>query len=369
MSGDRRLPGAPGLSLTAGVAHLDPAQAVFDGMVEGWSTQMLARGLRRSTIRGRVDLVRRFARFTNEYPWQWGPGDLEEFTTALRTVSPPKELSTIRGYHNQLGLFLTFVTDPRYQWAAECERRFNTHPVQICHEWNTVVHREEFEGRPGRRPLSMAELQQLFDHADGLVDAVAASGRKGALAAARDACLIKVVYGWGLRRSEAVMLDVADCHRHPGASRFAELGALHVRWGKARRGGPPRRRTVASLFDWAVEALEYYLSEIRPRFDVGEHPALWVTERRSRLSRRAVDERFASYREALGLPAEIDLHCLRHSYATHLVEAGYPERFVSEQLGHGASASTAIYTSVSDDFKNQVLERALAGAFASGGPL
>ncbi|MHA6780692.1 tyrosine-type recombinase/integrase [Pseudonocardia saturnea] len=56
-----------------------------------------------------------------------------------------------------------------------------------------------------------------------------------------------------------------------------------------------------------------------------------------------------------------------HTYATHLAEAGYPERFISEQLGHAAAATTAIYTSVSDDFKNQVLGRALAGAFEPGG--
>ena len=162
------------------------------------------------------------------------------------------------------------------------------------------------------------------------------------------------------------MLDVTDWHRHPGADRFGEFGAVQVRWGKAKKGSPPRRRMVASLFDWSVEALRFYLEEVRPRFDVGEHPALWVTERRSRLSGRAVDERFASYREALGFGDEIDLHCLRHSYATHLAESGYPERFISDQLGHQVAATTAIYTSVSDDFKNQVLNRALAGAFVQG---
>lgn len=367
MSDRRLLAGAPGPSLAGGVAHLDPARAVFVAMIEGWETQMLARGLREATIEPRLALVRRFASFTNDYPWRWGPGDVEEFTALLRSSTPPLALSTIRGYHNQLGLFLAFLTDPRYGWAAECENRFDSHPVQICHEWNTVAHRDEFEGRPGRRPLSATELQRLFDHADDLVDVVVASGRKGALAAARDACLIKVVYGWGLRRTEAVKLDVADCHRHPDAPKFGELGQLHVRWGKAKRGGPPRRRMVLSLFDWAVEAVEYYLAEVRPRFDVGDHPALFVTERRSRLSGRAVDERFATYREALKFPPEIDLHCLRHSYATHLAESGYPERFVSEQLGHAGLSTTSIYTSVSDDYKNQVLRRALAGAFELGG--
>ena len=77
----------------------------------------------------------------------------------------------------------------------------------ICHEWNTAVHASEFEGRPGRRALTAVELQRFFDHADDQVDRVAGSGRKGTLAAFRDAALFKVVYAWGLRRREAVMLD------------------------------------------------------------------------------------------------------------------------------------------------------------------
>jgi integrase/recombinase XerC len=362
------LAGSSGLSLVAGVVHLDPQPAMFDAMVGGWTAQMTSRGLKASSIVSRRWIVKRFAVFTNEYPWDWSPADLEGFVSFLRSRQPrPLEWSTIRGYENQLGGFMTFLTDARYGWAAECEARFGTHPVQICHGSNTLRHCDEFEGRPGRRPLTLAELQDLFDYADGQVKAVAASGRKGTLAAFRDAALWKTVFAWGLRRAEASMLDVGDCHRHPGAERFGMYGSLHVRWGKAVRGGQPRRRSVLSLMDWAVEALEEYVVEVRPRFDPGEHPALWVTERRSRMSPRAIDERFAVCRQAVGLPDEIDLHCLRHSYVTHLVESGYPERFVSEQVGHRASATTAIYTSVSDDFKNQVLGRALAGAFAIGG--
>jgi site-specific recombinase XerC len=90
-----------------------------------------------------------------------------------------------------------------------------------------------------------------------------------------------------------------------------------VRWGKAKRGSPRRRRSVLSVFDWAVEALKQYTEEVRPAFGFSDHPALWLTERGGRISPRALDERFAVYRDALGLPGELDLHCLRHSYVTH----------------------------------------------------
>jgi site-specific recombinase XerD len=78
--------------------------------------------------------------------------------------------------------------------------------------------------------------------------------------------LFKVMFGWGLRRHETARLDVVDVRPHHALPEFRAIGALHVRYGKAMRGGPPQRRTVLSVFDWAVAALEQYLAEIRPCF-------------------------------------------------------------------------------------------------------
>ncbi len=350
-------------ALAAGVVHLDPESAVFQAMIDGWTAQMLSRGLKRDTIGSRVSMVRRFAAFTNEYPWQWHPADLEDFAAALRSREKPAALSTLEGYEGQLAVFCDYVCDTRYGWVATCEERFGSHPIQVCTEKNRIRHNTEYEGDPRRRPFTREELQAFFDHADSEVDRIRATGRKGALAALRDSALLKVVYGWGLRRNEAVMLDVADLHPSAAGARFGGYAALHVRYGKAKRGGSPRRRTVHSLLDWSVEALQEYVEQVRPAFGFPAHPAVWVTERGSRLSKRALDDRFAAYREAVGLPPELDLHCLRHSYVTHLVEDGYPERFVTDQVGHQWGSTTAIYCSVSDDFKKRILAKAIAGAF------
>jgi hypothetical protein len=86
------------------------------------------------------------------------------------------------GYQTTLRLFCDYLTDRRYEWVDECQRRFDSVPSQVCHEWNTVAHLSEYEGRPERRPLTYDELQALFDHADARVDRIAAAGRKGALA-------------------------------------------------------------------------------------------------------------------------------------------------------------------------------------------
>jgi site-specific recombinase XerC len=108
-----------------------------------------------------------------------------------------------------------------------------------------------------------------------------------------------------------------------------------------------------------VGVFDHYLTEVRPRFGVRGHPALWVTERCGRLSKRGVNEAFETARNAAGLPAELDLHSLRHSMITHLVEFDYPERFVQDQAGHATASSTAIYTGVSDEYRNQLLRRKL----------
>ncbi len=111
--------------------------------------------------------------------------------------------------------------------------------------------------------------------------------------------------------------------------------------------------------DWIVEALGHWLDDVRPAFGAGRHPACGVTERRGRLSKRSIDDAFTAARIAAGLPPELDLHCLRHSYITHLIEFGYPEKFVQDQAGHSCASSTAIYSGVSDEFRNQLLEKAL----------
>jgi site-specific recombinase XerD len=177
----------------------------------------------------------------------------------------------------------------------------------------------------------------------------------------RDAAMLKTVYAFGLRRREACGLDVADLRRNPKAADYGEIGALFVRWGKSSNGSPPKRRTVLTVpeMDWVVPVLAAYLGEIRPRLAPGGHPALWVTERCGRISYRGLNRAFGEARDLAGLPGELDLHSLRHSYVTHLVEFDYPERFVQDQVGHAYASTTAIYTGVSDEYRNRLLERSL----------
>lgn len=353
--------GAAHLVLVEGAALLRPEPAVFDAMLAGWRLQQGSRLLAGPTVESRDKTLRRFQSFTGEHPWRWGPGDVEEWTVSLRSAG--RAHSTIRAYHNALAMFMSYVCDARYGWVAECEERFGTHPVQVCTEWNTAEHVADYEGDPGRRPFTRAELQSFFDYADEAVAAARARGRKGWLAAWRDSALFKVTYAWGLRRREASMLDVADFTANPAAPELGRFGMLAVRYGKAMRGSPPRRRNVATVMPWAAEAVEEYLVEVRPCYGAPAHPAMWLTERGGRIGIRHMNERFAAYRDALGLASELSPHCLRHAYVSHLVEDGVDPLFVQQQVGHSWASTTAVYTSVSSDYRNRVMREALSRAF------
>lgn len=361
------LAGSAHMELVSGVVHLRPQDAMFESMLRGWRAQQAARGLQSATIEAREKLVRRFLEFTNAYPWQWTPGDVDDWTLSL-TSEKHLAPSSIRGYQTDLRLFSEYVTDGRYGWAVECEKAFGTFPVAICHEWNTIAHLNEYEGSPEARPFTREELQRFLDYADEQVERAVRARRKGVLAAYRDATMFKVLYAWGLRRTECSKLDLVDFGRNPAAQQFGRFGMLHVRYGKAVRGQPPRRRNVPSVMGWAVEAVADYVENVRPRFGCAEHPALWVTERAGRLQPAEINARFVAYRDALGLPKALTPHSLRHSWVTHLTEDGVDRRFIQEAVGHRCDTSTAIYTHVSGDFMNTALRKALAPAFQAPAP-
>jgi len=344
------------------VSPLDPHQATWEAMLEGWERQQRVRFLKPTTIHKRRRLVTRLMEFSNLYPWQWTAAEVEAFIDSLRSAPTLMAVSTARNYAVELRLFLEYLTDPRYGWVQACMEQFGAAPTQVLDEWNTVVHVNDYEGAPGRRPLSYDEVQRLFDAADDLVEQAKNRHRKGVLAAYRDAAILKTIYAFGLRRQEAWGLDLTDLRRNPKIPAYGSTGAVMVRWGKSSRGSGPKRRTVLLVpeMDWWIPVIQQWLTELRPRLAPAAHPAVWITERRGRLDWRGINVAFTHARDAAGLDPVLDLHSLRHSYVTHLIEFDYPERFVQEQVGHTYASTTAIYTSVSDAYRNTLLRRALA---------
>lgn len=353
----KRSEGGTRLRVVGAEAAEDAERAVFAAMVEGWRTQRLARNLSFSTVAAGARVVARFAEAVGTYPWQWSPADLESFMAELRERDRLSR-STLRSYGLTIASFLGYACDPVYGWDKVCLERFASHPVQICRRDNLPRHTVDAEANPARRPLTKSECQRLFDAADERAAAARDKGVKGFAPAFRDATMLKVAYAFGLRRHELVMLERVDFSPNPHAPEFGAYGVCQVRHGKAANGSPPRRRGVLTVMAWSAGVVAEWVEEVlacwRP-----EGLGLWPSERDGRVSEDRVNNAFAACAQKAGLPKGLSPHCLRHAYVSHLIEDGYDPLFVQQQVGHRHSSTTALYTSVSSDYRTRVLRAAL----------
>jgi integrase/recombinase XerC len=148
--------------------------------------------------------------------------------------------------------------------------------------------------------------------------------------AARDAALLEILYGSGLRASEAVGLDWRDVS-------FGQQ-QLHVRSGK---GAKDRIVPLTSAARAALQAL----AQVSERSSSGRAP-VFLGSRDTRLDVRSVGRIVARSMRDAGV-AEVNPHALRHSCATHLLDDGADLRSIQELLGHASLSTTQRYTHVS----------------------
>ncbi|MFI7025098.1 tyrosine-type recombinase/integrase [Micromonospora sp. NPDC049900] len=345
--------------LDGSVVHLDLPQAVFDAMLEEFDRQQAARGLAVDTRRGRERLARQLRASSGAWPWEWTPSHFDAWSATHLRLGRTR--ATLRGYQNAIVAFCAFVADARYQWGEVCERLFGMVPARVTHELNLVRHKGDYEGRPeANRPLTRAEQDRFFRVVDDRARSASSLHRKGAATAHRDAVMFLTMLGWGTRRTETAGVDVDDFRRNAKTPQFGRFGVLVVRNAKSFPGGPPRRRSVLTVFPWAAEAARHWVEAGRSACYPGvDGKVLLPTERQGRITPRQINLRFASIRDEAGLPDYLNPHCLRHTYATTLIEMGWPMALVQEQLGHTHVATTAVYTALSDDFKDRVLYQSL----------
>jgi integrase/recombinase XerC len=146
--------------------------------------------------------------------------------------------------------------------------------------------------------------------------------------AARDEAVLTLLYGCGLRISEALSLKRAD----------APLGAELRITGK---GGKTR---IVPVLPAVAQAIEAYLAQLP--FVLEPKDPLFRARRGGPLSPRHVQATVQALRGRLGLPASATPHALRHSFATHLLGAGADLRSIQELLGHASLSTTQRYTEV-----------------------
>lgn len=161
-----------------------------------------------------------------------------------------------------------------------------------------------------------------------------AEGTIGAYAALRDAAFFEALYSTGCRISE--MLSVT-------------WGEIAWRTGTVIVTGKGRKDRLVILGSRAVAALEKlraHLVASRPDL-VEDEVSVFLNDRFGPLSARFVQRRMKRYLAEAGLPLDLTPHKLRHSFATHLLDAGADLRSVQEMLGHSSLSTTQIYTHVS----------------------
>lgn len=159
----------------------------------------------------------------------------------------------------------------------------------------------------------------------------------------RDLALAELLYGSGLRISEALQLDIDDVEPGRGIVRVEGKG------GKAR---------LAPLTEPGQIRLRRYLEQRRAFVLDPQQQAFFLGLRGGRLQRREANRILARLCQAAGLPEEISPHVLRHSFATHLLRSGADLRTVQELLGHSRLSTTQRYTHLSLEGLMQVYDQA-----------
>jgi integrase/recombinase XerC len=158
--------------------------------------------------------------------------------------------------------------------------------------------------------------------------------------AARDVALLTLLYGAGLRISEALSLKRGDA---PFGQSLSILGK-----GKKER--------IVPVLAVVQEAIETYAAKIP--FDGGPRAPLFLSRRGKAMSAREAQRLMQRLRGALGLGERATPHALRHSFATHLLQNGGDLRAVQELLGHASLSTTQTYTDVDTKKLMEVYQRA-----------
>jgi integrase/recombinase XerD len=284
-----------------------------DPEVEGFLALLAARRAPRTLEAYRRDLAA-FAAWLGGPPGKATSAELERYLAEERaggraSATIARRVAALRSFYRHQTLLGTRADNP----AAELElpRRRRRLP----------------------QTLSPGEAERLIQAAAGT------SPR-----ALRDTALVELLYGAGLRVSEAVGLDRAG----------VDLEARLVRCT-----GKGDKERIVPVGRQAAEAVRRYLARGRPHLDRRRRPELFLNAQGGPLTRAGAFLILRRLAAKAGLePERVHPHLLRHSFATHLLEGGADLRSVQEMLGHADLATTELYTHVSDRRRRELYFKA-----------
>ena len=191
-------------------------------------------------------------------------------------------------------------------------------------------------------PAKSRKLPQVLSH--GEVTKLLDSARGSDPIDLRDRALLELMYGCGLRASEAVGLELTD---------------IDIKRGFVRPHGKGSKERMVPLGSAAAAAVGRYLRSGRPDL-VGSDPVrgLFVNFRGGALTRQGLYKIIQRHAKAVGLDGKMSPHTLRHTFATHLLAGGCDLRSVQEMLGHADVSTTQLYTHLSTERIKEVYFKA-----------
>ena len=254
-------------------------------------------------------------------------GDLDAYRTFLETERKVQNASKVQ--REDIAQFVSSLSDKGFA-PSTIERR-----LSVVKGYHRFLVREGYaEADPAqtvplpRKPhmlpdvLSVAQVTKLLD---GLPDSTPVEKR--------DAAVLEVLYGCGLRVSELVGLDVDRIYFDEECLRVVGKGS---------------KERIVPFSGVAAQRMCTYLDEARPELTCSTArptPAAFLNARGGRLTRQSVHRIVAKAGMSIGVE-NLHPHTLRHSFATHLLEGGADLRAIQEMLGHSDISTTQIYTHI-----------------------
>jgi integrase/recombinase XerC len=268
--------------------------------------------------------------------------DLSEFTQFLDTYFQQDDWSWQQVDRNTLRRFLGLMAQQKLA------RRTIARRLSAVRTLFRYLHREEVvtanPARAVRSPKLEKSLPQWLTRGDAerVFNVAENRASEGGLKSTRDLAILETFYATGMRLSELQGLDMED----------VDLIGEQV---KVR--GKGRKERIVPLGGSAVRALRNY--EIRrSETSLKDTSAVFVNDRGGRLSRRQIQDIVKQAVEAGAQDADMSPHALRHSFATHLLDAGADLMAVKELLGHASLSTTSIYTHTSKERLKKVYSQA-----------
>ncbi len=303
--------------------------------------------------------------------YQDAAATLEQF---LRHIEDGRQLSqhTVQAYRRDLRDFSAFVQqrigNDVWDWSDVdrlllraylgqlSQRRFARRTIarklSAVRSFFRFLHREEILDANPARAVRSPKLERTLpswltrEQTERLFALAENRAAEGGFRGVRDLAVVEAFYGTGMRLSELQGLDMSDL----------DLVADQV---KVR--GKGRKERILPLGKAAVRALRRYelrRNEILGRVPGADRKAVFLSERGTRLTTRQLQNVVTGLLSKIAKEAGLSIHSLRHSFATHLLDAGADLMAVKELLGHASLSTTRIYTHTSKERLKKVYDLA-----------